>query len=254
MSISELPCLGSVQEFLPLVEIARYSAISRDWNFASSLCPLSCIDTVGVCISAQRLLRMIANSKGTLVILRVSLQECEIENFLIQFSPLIPQMPLLKQFALLAAFPDGSVRLNLDPLSQIDRFSVFSYQPGLESLVIGCDALIVKNLIYSTCTTLRSLAFLRGPGSLFHSQEQLTDFLANDLCIEQVKFLHLGTCDLEMDMDPVIALLLARANCLQYVQWSSAGASIDMMKSLMQSGRMQCAFEGVGFLSLLLGL
>lgn len=258
MSLSSSPCLESVLEFLPLVEMTRNASVNKEWKMAASASPLAFLDTVGLSISPSRLFQMIQQHSHSLVVVRVSLPENQINEFVCKILSLIPEkMKSLKQLVILPALRDGSVFLNLQALSEIDRFTPFSQSAcGLESLVIGCNPSFpaTRKLIQQAAPTLISLAFLNGCESLFSSESQLSDFLTQTLCIESLTCLHLGACNPVIDMDPVISQLLFRARSLGYIQWSGCGASIDMMKSLVESKRIRCAFEGIGFLSLLLGI
>lgn len=258
--LTELPCLGSVLEFLPLVEMTRCSGMSKAWNLASFDSPLLYLDTVGISVSLDRLVQIVKDHRRTLVSLRVSFPRAkDLDRFACELMSIMQDMPCLKQIALFSAYPDGSVRMNLHALSEIDRFS-FSWNcdPKLESLVLGVDDLGshpgVRDLLLKSAKTLSSLAFLKGCETLFRTDSELTEFVSNTLSLDTLKCLHLGFCDSSIDMDPVIAAILSRASSLEYIQWSGSGASIDMMKSLMGCRKMHCAFEGVGFLSMLLGL
>lgn len=258
--LTELPCLGSVLEFLPLVEMTLCSGMSKAWNLASLDSPLLYLDTVGISVSFDRLVQIVKDHRRTLVSLRVSFAEAkDLDRFARELTSILHDMPRLKQIAIFSAYPDGSVRMNLQALSVIDRFS-FSWNcdPNIESLVLGVDDLgslpSVRELLFRSAKTLSSLAFLKGCETLFRTDSDMTEFVSNTLSIGTVKCLHLGFCDSSIDMDPVIAAILSRASRLEYIQWSGSGASIDMMKSLMGCRKMHCAFEGVGFLSMLLGL
>ena len=255
--IEELPSLTSVFEFLPLVEITTFSAVNRHWNFTASVCPMAVIDTLGMAIPLDRLLDLIRTNRRNVAILRISVRRQDLDSLMHELNILLPQMIRLHHLSIFTAHDNGSVTFNLQALAEVDKHS----QPpesssGLSSLVLGCDPSIpsVRTFLAKVAKRLSTLAFLRGCHTVFKTEVEITQFLQDECDLACLRCLHLGACASAIDMDPLIALLLTHCQDLRYVQWSGAGASLDMMKSIMNKKPIQCAFEGVGFLSLFMGL
>ena len=257
-TLSELPCLTSVLEYLPLLEIASFSRVNKWWDFSASVCPFSVLDTVGVSIPTERLIGMILANRTNLHVLRVSVPETRLSRFVQALTRILPQLTRLESLAIFTESADGSVRCNSQALLDIERrhTPTTGTEYRITTLVLSCDPSVpaVRALIDTVAPGLTGIAFLRGCHDIFRSGDELSQFFELRLNMASIRCLYLGHCNSEIDMDPVIARLLADATQLEYIQWSGAGASIDMMKSLMQRKSLECAFEGAGVLSMLTGL
>lgn len=252
--LDSLPCLPTVFEFLPLIEVTSMGLVNRHWNLVASVCPMTVIDTVGMSISTERLIDLIRANKRHLVSLKVS--AIEVDQLVDLLIPLMQSLTRLEHLSIFSANADGAVRFDLGTLSAIEKHSPIkrSRTCGLKSLVLGCEVSgsSIEKLLYQVSPQLTTLAFLRGCDSLFKTDEELIEFLNTKCTLSQMVCLHLGHCPGSVDMDPVIALLLAEADRLRYIHWSNAGAGLDMMKALMtHNGPIHCAFEGSNFLSFL---
>lgn len=243
--ISELPCLSNILEFLTLSETMRVSTVNRWWSFVATVCPLTVLDTVGLGIPMDRLLSMISRNRTNLTTLRISVCERDLEQFIIKFLAIdLESITSLSVFA--ASDRDGSVRVSLKDMTTMDKYS------GSFSLVLGCDPSIacVRKLVEKMGPSLSTIAFLRGCWNLYKSEDEILQFFEESISLENLKCIHFGACNSNVDMDPVIARILIGSPNLEYIQWTGAGASIDMMKSLTGRKNLECAFEGIGFLSL----
>ena len=255
--LGDLASLTSVFEFLPLVEIISCSNLNRHWNFTASVCPMAVIDTVGMAIPLDRLIHMISSNRRNVTILRMSVTRANMDALILELEKLMPEMTRLNHLSIFTAHDDGSVTFNFQALTDIDKHSLTKEdESGLKSLVLGCDPAIpsVRTFMSIHARTLSTLAFLRGCHTAFKTEVEIAEFLESQCDLASVRCLHLGACSSSMDMDPLIALLLTQCESLRYVQWTGAGASLDMMKSIMSKKPIECAFEGVGFLSLFMGL
>jgi hypothetical protein len=250
MTIGYLECLPTVFEFLPLMEVSALGHVNQYWNYVSSVCPMSVIDTVGLSIPIPRLMALINANRQSLVSLRMSNEdlECLIDEIL----TILPYLVKLESIAVFQANDDGSV--SLGSLWEVDKYTAPRLTgKGVASLVLGCDPAIpaVGRLLNRLTPNLTTLAFLRGTENFFKTETDIQTFLSSNCSLDELQCLYLGHCLGTVDMDPVIALLLNSAKKLRYVEWSNAGAGLDMMKAIMKTGSIHCAFEGAGFLSFL---
>ena len=237
------------------------STVNRWWNFVATVFPCSVLDTVGLDIPLDRLLYIIFRNRRNTEILKVSVRETDIDEFVERLTPLLSDATLLTTLQIFSSNRDGAVRIPLKDLHDVEKFSTSKRlmpetTPGIQTLVLSCDPCgeSIRSLLKLTGPSLTSLSFLKGCGRLFKSEEEITEFISHTLRLENIECLYLGSCSSSVDMDPVIARLLAEAGRLRFIQWTNAGASIEMMKSLTGKKGLKCAFEGIGFLYLFAGL
>ena len=238
--------LGTVFEYLSLMEIASLGRVNHYWSRVSTVCPRSVLDTMGLSIRNDQLLAMVLANRRNLTKIRLS--SSHLEQLAAGLLQILPQLPLLEHVELYQANRDGSVLYNAESLAEISKYE----RPGCKSLILGCDPSIpsVYRLVMHLIPQLSTVAFLKGTDSIFSTEKELINFLENSCNFPNLNCLHLGTCSNSVEMDPVIALLLAKAAELKYIQWSNASAGLEMMRALMLSeNKIQCAFEGAGFLS-----
>jgi hypothetical protein len=252
MSIASEPAyLSTVFEYLSLMEIASVGRVNQYWSFVAQVCPRSVLDTVGLNVSTDQLLAMVLANRRNLTRLRLS--SFHIELLADGLMQIIDQLPLIEHIELFQANRDGSVFLNNQNLAQVSKYQL----TGTKSLVLSCDPSIpsVNRLLTHLAPTMSTIAFIRGCENLFETEKELLIFVEKNCNFSLLNCLFFGSCSSMVEMDPVIALLLTRAQNLKFIQWSNASASLEMMKALMQcEKKIHCAFEGAGFLSYFYGM
>ena len=244
--LSSIDCLPSVFEYLSLVDASVLGSVCRHWGVVSQVCPRTVVDTVGFNIDPNQVVSMLLSSRRTVRTVRISAYD--VEALLEAVLPILPELSNLENLAIFSAQKDGSVFCNGGGLKMIESYQ----RPGRRSLILSCDPSlpVINKLLTSWGKSLSSIAFLQGTFAIFKSEKDVVNFLDSKIDIAKLECLHLGHCKCSLDLDPVIAKLLAQAGQLKYIQWSDAGASLEMMRALMTSERkIKCAFEGAGFLS-----
>lgn len=230
-----------------MMDVGIVGTVNRHWNTVSQVCPRTVIDTVGMALSVDQLTALLIANRRTVHTVRISSND--VGELVERIIPILPQLVKLENLAFFSAAKDGTVFLNNGALKDVEQYIV----SGKKSLILGCDPSLpaVEKLIIEMAPQLNTLVFLRGCDSLLKTDKQILNFLETNIDIEKINCLYLGHCSGGAELDPVIALLLSKASNLQYIQWSNAGASLEMMRALMSAEpKIHCAFEGAGFLSL----
>ena len=252
--LTESPCLPSVYEFLGLSDKLSFARVNKYWRFVSTTSPSTVIDTVGFDLSVGRLTSLISRNASYIEIIRVSVCESEIDGFISFILSHLNEFERLKKLAIFSSMPDGSVRLPIRDLQRIDGFDQpidCQSQNAITSLILQVDPAVSKSaqtLVNELGPNLKSVAFLRGPGVT--KSTDLLSLLTKSIPLAES--IYLGPCVTDIDMDEVVPHIFTnRENCIRYLQWSNASASLDTLR-FVRSKVSECDFDGLGFLMFLL--
>ena len=260
MMLNESPCLPSVYEFLGLSDKTSFARVNKYWRFVSRSAPSTVIDTVGFNLSVSRLLSIILKNSHYLEILRVSVNESEVDHFVSVLLENISKFTNLKKLAIFVSAPDGSVRIPIRDLSRIDTYDHQTVTDdgdgdvgGISSLILQIDPSLkncksMQRLLQQLGANLKTIALLRGTG--ITSSSDLVEFVQKT--VPRAECIYLGPCEIDIDMDEVVPHIFSNLRKIQYLQWSNASASLDTLRFVRSKVLGDCDFDGLGFLMFLL--
>ena len=196
-----------------------------------------------------------------LEILRVSVNEFEIDHFVSGLLDNLTKFPNLKKLAIFVSAPDGSVRIPIRDLSRIDTYDHQTVTDdgdgdvdrGISSLILQIDPSLkncksVERLLQQLGANLKTIALLRGTG--ITSSSDLVEFVQKT--VPRAECIYLGPCEIDIDMDEVVPHIFSNLRKIQYLQWSNASASLDTLRFVRSKVLGDCDFDGLGFLMFLL--
>ena len=242
MSIDSIsPCLSNAFAFLPLHEQTACSRVSRSWHQTESV--LSVIDTVGLSISKGELHRLVRQNAAHVQELRVSVRPDELGELVEFLRGNLIDLPALKSLSIFSENKDRSVFL------PDAKLRLVAPARGYRSrLILQVDPGSVAPLIELFLPTVSVLVFLRGCVSAFPDETTLSGFLEEVLAVGHLECLLLGEVAERVDMDRLL-LKLMHSPKLRMLQWAGAGASLEILRTLLAHPRMRASFDGMAFLA-----
>jgi hypothetical protein len=149
---------------------------------------------------------------------------------------------------------DGSVRIPIDHISRLEKHHLSKQTTStlcVQSLIIQGDPgeyAPLARLVETVASDLITLGFLGGCSRWIRTSRDMVSFL---MTMPNIVNLHLGACNINVDMDEVIPHVLASAQPRGYIQYTNASASIETLK-LIRKNFADCYFDGIGFLAFLI--